>query len=65
MINAFHPDFVKTHMPTFKSSIRKESNQAETGRFHATKTKAVRESVKSMNRPIDTFPKTKKAKVAA
>jgi hypothetical protein len=61
-INAFHPDYVQTHMPTFSSTIRKESAQVENGKFHATKSRAVRASTQEVNsRSIDTFPKTKAA----
>ena len=30
-INAFHPDFVKTHMPEFLADIRTESRQTKAG----------------------------------
>jgi hypothetical protein len=30
-INAFHPDFVKTHMPEFMADIRIESRQTKAG----------------------------------
>jgi hypothetical protein len=32
IINAFHPDYVKTYMPEFLSSIRTDSIQKENGR---------------------------------
>lgn len=32
VINAFHPDYVKTHMPEFVTSIRTTSMQQEAGR---------------------------------
>lgn len=31
IINAFHPDFVKTHMPQFMADIRTESRQTKAG----------------------------------
>lgn len=61
-INAFHPDYVKTHMPQFLTTLRKESKQTEDGKVSAAKPKVNRESVQAGARPIDTFPKTKKAK---
>jgi hypothetical protein len=30
-INAFHPDFVKTHMPEFMASVRTDSKQTTIG----------------------------------
>lgn len=30
-INAFHPDFVKTHMPEFMAAVRTESKQTTIG----------------------------------
>lgn len=64
-INAFHPKYIETHSPEFLTVFRKEAKQVEDGKFHATKSKAVRESVQSGNAPIDSFPKTKKAMGAA
>lgn len=31
MINAFHPDYVKTHMPEFLTGLRLESKQTKAG----------------------------------
>ena len=61
MINAFHPDYVKTHMPELIHTIRKEAKQVADGVIAGGKSKASRESTrgKSVN-TISTFPKTQK-----
>jgi len=60
IINAFHPDYVKTYMPEFLSNIRLESTQQANGVINGGKSKATRESKrgKTVN-TINAFPKTK------
>lgn len=59
VINAFHPDYVKTFMPEFLSGIRLESTQHSNGVINGGKSKATREAKqgKTVN-SINTFPKT-------
>lgn len=59
IINAFHPDYIKTYHPEFMTAIRIESTQHANGVIAGGKSKAKRESVqgKSVN-TIDRFPKT-------
>jgi hypothetical protein len=45
IINAFHPDYVKTYMPEFMSSIRIEATQKANGQVNGSKAKAAREAV--------------------
>ena len=60
-INAFHKDFVKTHMPEFLTKIRIESTQYSNGVISGGKSRASRESKhgKTVN-TINVFPKTQK-----
>jgi len=44
VINAFHPDYVKTYMPEFLSSIRLEATQKANGEASGQKAKATREA---------------------
>ena len=61
IINAFHPDYVKTYMPEFLSGIRLEAIQKANGVINGGKSKAKRESVHGKNvHSISVFPKTKK-----
>ena len=46
IINAFHPDYVKTYMPEFLSSIRVEATQKANGVINGGKSKASREAKK-------------------
>ena len=64
VINAFHPDYVKTYMPEFLSALRLEAKQKENGVINGGKSKATRESKrgKTVN-TINVFPKTKAKKV--
>ena len=59
IINAFHPDYIKTYHPEFLATIRTESSQHANGVINGGKSKATREakSGKSVN-TIDRFPKT-------
>lgn len=59
-MNAFHPDYVKTYMPEFLSSIRLEEQQRKNGEKFGSKSRVTRESVhgKTVN-TINVFPKTK------
>lgn len=60
-INAFHPDYVKTYMPEFLSTIRTESAQKLNGEKFGSKSRATRESVAEQKySSITMFPKTKK-----
>lgn len=45
IINAFHPDYVKTYMPEFLSGIRLEATQKANGQVNGSKAKAAREAV--------------------
>jgi len=36
LINAFHPDYVKTHMPEFLTNVRTESRQTTAGQTLTT-----------------------------
>jgi len=62
VINAFHPDYVKTHMPNILSSIKAEETQVQNGKINGAKSKVQRESVNKGAFTISTFPKTKPAK---
>ena len=59
-MNCFHPDYVKTYMPEFLSSIRLEEQQRKNGEKFGSKSRVTRESVhgKTVN-TINVFPKTK------
>jgi len=46
VINAFHPDYVKTYMPEFLSSIRLEATQKSNGEKVAKKTPMKMNSIK-------------------
>ena len=60
-INAFHPDYVKTHMPEFQTKLRIESAQHANGVVNGAKSRIVRESVHGKNvDSITVFPKTKR-----
>lgn len=62
-INAFHPDYVATHMPEFMTKVRIESSQHANGVINGGKSRAVRESVHGLNvNSIDVFPKTQPRK---
>lgn len=62
-MNAFHPDYVKTHMPEFLSNIRTEAVQHANGVINGGKSKASRESKKGKTvNSIHVFPKTKAKK---
>jgi hypothetical protein len=62
VMNAFHPDYVKTHMPHILSSLKTEEAQALNGRISGAKNKATREATNKGAFTISTFPKTKAAK---
>ena len=61
IINAFHPDYVRTYHPELLTALKSESMQAENGRINGAKSKkAHRESfggnaVQSLSK----FPQTK------
>lgn len=61
-INAFHPDYIKTHMPHLLTRIKKEASQSDNGQVYGAKSRVQRETVegKFVN-SINCFPKTKKA----
>lgn len=46
VINAFHPDYIKTYHPEFLSNIRLESTQKANGVINGGKSKAAREAKK-------------------
>ena len=58
VMNAFHPDYVKTYMPEFLSTIRLEAKQKANGQISGAKTKATRESVNKNAFTISAFPRT-------
>lgn len=59
VINAFHPDYVKTYHPELLSAIKLESTQHANGVIAGGKSKAKRESVQGKNvNSINVFPKT-------
>lgn len=62
VINAFHPDYIKTYHPELLSTIRTESTQVENGRSSGARSKATREAVNKGAFTISTFPKTKAVK---
>jgi hypothetical protein len=64
IINAFHPDFVKTHMPEFLTKIRTDESRAKSSHSLTTYVEKRRVdkpshgSVYGMsNKPISAFPK--------
>jgi hypothetical protein len=60
MINAFSPDYVKTYMPEFLSTIRKESEATANGVKYGILARASRESDGRKNvSALSDFPKTK------
>ena len=63
-INAFHKDYVATHMPEFLSKIRIESSQYSNGVINGGKSRASRESVNTAANTISAFPKTKRVSLA-
>lgn len=65
VINAFHPDYIKTYHPEFLTAIRTENTQKTSGAIGGAKTKAARESVNKGAFTISRFPKTKAADRAA
>lgn len=59
-INAFHKDYVKTYMPEFMSTIRKESDAKLNGQKYGTLARATRESDgRKKTSALSDFPKTK------
>lgn len=59
-INAFHPDFMKTHYPNFWGTTVAEAKQRAAGVVNGGKSKATRESKHGQTvNSIHTFPKTK------
>lgn len=44
VINAFHPDYIKTHMPQFLSTMRIESSQKTNGTINGSKSRVTREA---------------------
>jgi hypothetical protein len=64
-VNAFHADYIKTHMPQFLSKLKSDSEKEATGSTSGTKSRAVRESVYGKNvDSINVFPKTQAKKAA-
>jgi len=62
IINAFHPDYVKTYHPDLLTAIKAEATQKANGVTAGTKAKATRESVNKGAFTINKFPKTKAKK---
>jgi hypothetical protein len=64
IVNAFHPDYIKTHMPQFLSKLKSDSEREATGSTSGTKSRSVRESVHGKNvDSINVFPKTQERKI--
>lgn len=61
VINAFHPDYVKTYHPELLTSIKTEAAQKANGAAAGTRAKATRESADKGAFTINKFPKTKSA----
>lgn len=59
IINAFHPDYVKTYMPEFMSSIRLEGTQKANGVIAGGKSKAAREAKSKTVNTINLNPRPK------
>jgi len=59
VINAFHPDYIKTYHPELLTAIRIEGAQKANGSAGGGKTKASREAVNKGAFTISKFPKTK------
>lgn len=55
VINAFHPDYVKTYMPEFLSGIRNESAQTENGKKAAKLTPMKMHIARPKLEPTDFF----------
>ena len=65
MTKAFSTDYVKTYMPEFMSSIRKEANAKANGLKFGTMARATRESNGSTKvSPLSDFPQTKRVSLA-
>lgn len=62
-INAFHPDYVKTHMPNLMKKIASEEKAKENGKLYGTR---AREREPSLEQPtsntINKFPKTERVR---
>ena len=65
IINAFHPDYMKTHHPDLTKTIIKEQKAKENGQLYGSK---AREKEPSLEQPtsntINRFPKTERVKNA-
>jgi hypothetical protein len=62
-INAFHPDYVKTYMPNFMTTIRTEQKQTENGKLYGAKNRQRENDLTTPNyNTINRFPKTKAAR---
>lgn len=59
IINAFHPDYIKTYHPEFMTAIRLEGVQKANGVINGAKSKATREHKHGKTAfTINKFPKT-------
>lgn len=60
-INAFSAEYVKTYMPQFMASIRKEADAKANGIKFGAKSRATRQNVVDAEKSaISSFPKTKR-----
>jgi len=60
-MNAFHPQYVQTHMPEFMANFRRESHAITEGKKAAARPRKTRESAgQQQAAPLSSFPKTKK-----
>jgi hypothetical protein len=64
LVNAFHPDYIKTHHPELLSKIRAESFSKTNGEKGGRMVRATRENTVSDMKPLATFPKTKRVSTA-
>lgn len=61
IINAFHPDYVKTYHPELLSSIRNEAAQKANGVSAGGKAKAAREAINKAAFTVNTKPQKRAA----
>lgn len=66
VINAFHPDYVKTYHPELLKTIRSEQKAKENGQLYGAKTR-MRESIPQTpdKNTINRFPKRERVEDAA
>jgi hypothetical protein len=60
VINAFHPDYVKTYMPELTQKIIKEQKAKENGQLYGSKAREKESSSEPNANTINRFPKKEK-----